>query len=136
MDSIIWSRDWIETTRENICATLSKITATESWIIEGWIDTYSKDILLQADTILYLDYPGWTAAYGGLRRWWEHKGKKRPEMPEGCQEKWDPRFLKNMLLRKERPHIEGILAAIPQINIVRSRSRRETETIFSGLFPH
>ncbi len=132
MDAIIWGPGWIEATEEHICGALARIAVTENWIVEGWIDVYSTGVLQQSDVVLYLDYPGWLAACGGVQRWW-HKGKKRPEMPEGCTERFDLRFLQTMLLRKERPHIETILAKMPQLNIIRVRSRRETERAFSEL---
>lgn len=133
MDAIIWSPYWIETSEESIRAALAKIATSEKWIVEGWVDFYSQDILRQSDLVLYLDYPGWLAACGGVQRWWKQKGKKRPEMPEGCIEGFDLLFLQEMFGRKERPHIEAVLAETPGLNIVRVRSRRETENVFSRL---
>ena len=135
MDAIIWSPNWTETTSDLICTALTKITAAEKWIVEGWVDVYSKDILQQCDVVLYLDYPGWLAACGGLQRWWMYKGKMRPEMPEGCIESFDLRFLHKMLLRKERPHIEAMLEKVPQLNIIRVRSRREAEKVLLEIIP-
>lgn len=133
MDAIIWSPHWIETPEDRIRSALSGISRTDKWIVEGWVDTYSKDIMQQSDIILYLDYPGWLAAWGGVQRWWAYKGKKRPEMPEGCTEGFDLGFLRDMLLRKERPHIETMLAQMPTLNIIRVRSRRETGRVLAEL---
>lgn len=133
MDTIIWSPDWTETPVDRICAALAKISAGENWIVEGWIDIYSKVILQRSDVILYLDYPGWLAVCGAVRRWLKYRGKNRPEMPEGCAERFDLCFLRNILLRKERPHIEAILAEIQQMNIIRIRSRQEMEIVFPEL---
>lgn len=63
----------------------------------------------------------------------EAQGEKRPEMPEGCIEGFDLHFLQKMLMKKERPHIEAVLAKIPQLNIFRVRSRHEMERVFSEL---
>jgi adenylate kinase family enzyme len=135
MDAIIWSPHWTETAVDPIRTALAKITTTESWIVEGWVDTYSKDFLQQSDVILYLDYPGWLAACGGVQRWWKYQGKKRPEMPEDCIEGFDLPSLQEMLLRKERPHIEAVLAEMPGLNIMRLRSRRKTDRMLSELVP-
>jgi adenylate kinase family enzyme len=133
MDSIIWSTDWAETPEDRIGAALAKISAAENWIVEGWIDVYSKDLLQRSDIILYLDYPGWLAVWGAVCRWLKYRGSKRPEMPEGCEESLDVGFLRTLMLRKERPHIEAMLEGIPPKNIVRVRSRRHAEKVLCEL---
>ncbi len=133
MDAIIWGSHWIETPEDRIRSALSGISSSEKWIVEGWVDTYSTDIIQQSDIVLYLDYPGWLAALGGVQRWWAYKGKKRPEMPEGCTEGFDLGFLRDMLLRKERPHIESVLAQMRPLNVIRVRSRRETGRFLAEL---
>lgn len=110
MDSLIWKPNWQEASEEEIGKALDAIAETDSWIVEGWIDTYSTPLLERATQIIYLDFPGWQAALGGLKRARTYRGTKRPEMPEGCTEDFDLKFLKVMLLRQERPHIERILA--------------------------
>ena len=84
-----------------------------------------QPLLEGAEAIIYLDYPGWLAAVGGLQRWWRHKGSTRPEMPDGCTERFDLRFLHCMFFRLDRPHIEKLLAGVPAAKIRRVRSRRE-----------
>jgi adenylate kinase family enzyme len=133
MDAIIWSPGWVETPEESIRVTLAGIAASDHWIVEGWVDSYSKDILHRSGIVLYLDYPGWLAALGGVQRWWKQKGKKRPELPEGCIDGFDPDYLRTMLGRRERPHIEAILAEVPDLKIVRVRSRREAERVLDWL---
>ncbi|MGC4045594.1 MAG: hypothetical protein QM758_17525 [Armatimonas sp.] len=124
MDSLIWKPNWQEASEAEIGEALTAIAKTDSWIVEGWIDTYSKPLLERATQILYLDFPGWQAALGGLKRAWVYRGSKRPEMPEGCTEDFDLKFLKVMLLRQERPHIERILATANPAIVKRLTSRR------------
>lgn len=125
MDSLIWGPNWTEQTEHQISFALSKIALTRSWIIEGWIDDYSVPILNQSDVVLYLDYPGWLAAWGGLQRWWKYRGAKRPEMPKDCIERFNLAFLYKILFRKERAHIENILSKVPGIRVIRIKSRPE-----------
>src|SRR5690348_9237684 len=66
MDAIIWSPDWVETLEAPIRAAIAEIAAVNQWIVEGWIDAYSQPLLEGAEAIIYLDYPGWLAAVGGL----------------------------------------------------------------------
>lgn len=127
MDSLIWKPNWQEASEEEIGKALDAIAETDSWIVEGWIDTYSQPLLDRATQILYLDFPGWQAALGGLKRARTYRSTRRPEMPEGCTEDFDPKFLKVMLLRQERPHIKRILATADQTIIKRLTSRRAVE---------
>lgn len=127
MDSIIWNENWMESDDQTIQLLLEKIADTDGWIVEGWVDQYSKTILERADLILYLDYPGWLALCGGLQRWWCYRGTKRPEMPDGCNESLDLEYLRKMLYRQERPHIERILAELKPRNVLRVTSRHEVD---------
>jgi adenylate kinase family enzyme len=133
MDSIIWSENWVESDDQKIQLLLDKISDTDGWIVEGWIDKYSNTLLECADLILYLDYPGWLAMWGGLQRWWFYRGTKRPEMPYGCDETLDLEYLRTMLYRRERPHIERILAELKPRNVLRVMSRHEVERYLSQL---
>lgn len=125
MDSLQFGEDWKKTEPREIEKSLERISQTDRWIVEGWIDTYSKSIFDRADLILYLDYPGWLAMWGGLKRWWMYRGTQRPEMPAGCEEFLNPSYLKIMLHREERPHIENLLQLFKHKNVVRCSSRKE-----------
>jgi adenylate kinase family enzyme len=133
MDTIIWKENWVEADSSSIEKSLETISKTNAWVIEGWIDHYSKGFLESADTIIYLDYPGWLAMWGGLMRWWRYRGKIRPELPRGCHDSLNFKYLKVMFQRKERPHIEILLADWKLVNVVRCRSRQETEHALSRL---
>lgn len=127
MDSVIWEENWKESKAEKVEDNLKKIVEMSSWVVEGWIDYYSKDLFKSASTVIYLDYPGWLAMLGGVQRWWRHRGSNRPEMPKGCNEVLNFQFLRTMLLRHERPHIEKTLLDFKPKNIIRFRSRQQAE---------
>ena len=134
MDGFIWGENWKESDPKAIEQALLEIARTDGWIVEGWIDSYSKNILEQADLVIYLDYTGWMAMWGGMQRWWTHRGEKRPEMPKGCNESLDLAYLKIMLLRKERPQIEKVLGEFRPKNVIRCSSRRQASKRLSQLF--
>jgi len=129
MDSIIWSENWAETDHQSIRKTLEEISDTDGWIIEGWIDQYSETILERADLLIYLDFPGWLAMWGGLQRWLVDRGDRRAELPRGCRERLDLGYLRTMFSRLERPHIEAILAEFKPKNILRVMSRHEAKLL-------
>ncbi len=133
MDAILWGPNWTEEPETSVRAALSRIGAGDGWIVEGWVDRYSSGVLERAQVILWLDYPGWLAAWGGLRRWWSHRGRTRPEMPDGCVERLNLGFLWTMLLQRERAHIEAVLAETGRRDVLRVRSRRDTEAALKAL---
>ena len=130
MDRIIWKENWVESDEQSIRHTLDAIADTDRWIVEGWIDQYSKTIVKQADMVVYLDFPGWLAMYGGLQRWFRYRGKPRPELPTGCDEEFSWRYLCTMFMRLERPHIEGLLAELKPNRVMRIKTRGEANRLF------
>lgn len=49
--------------------------------------------LPHADTVIYLDYPISLCVTRLLRRIWTYRGRTRPDMTEGCPERFDLGFL-------------------------------------------
>jgi len=126
MDTLIWRPNWVEADRASIATAVTRIAAEPQWIVEGWVDDYSSNLLDVADHIVDLDFPGWLAALGGVERWWRHRGAARPELPPGCTEKWNWDYLVTMLLRRERRHLDQVLAGR---RVTRLRSRRTANRV-------
>ena len=133
MDNILWEENWTEAPLQKVDLALTEIAESATWIIEGWIDYYSQAILERADLVIYLDYAGCVAAWGGFRRAWRHCRVARPELPEGCTDSLSLEYLKVMLLRQERPHIESILRKFQPRVLLRCTSRKDAERILRQL---
>ena len=58
MDTLIWRPNWVEADRASIATAMTRIAAEPQWIVEGWADDYSSDLLDVADHIVDLDFPG------------------------------------------------------------------------------
>jgi len=88
--------------------------------------------LEQADLVIYLDYSGWRAMWGGLKRWWQHRGHTRPEMATGCIEKFNWDYLKVMWYRLERSEIEKTIKGFEN-KIIRLENKKETNNFLKKL---
>lgn len=135
-DQYIWDEQWEEADLEKAEQKFRKSLDTESWIAEGYIHPCAKKRLQDADLILYLDYPGRVAMIGGVKRWWKYRGKKRPEMPDGCTEGQglDWSYLKVMYKRGERSEIEEALQLGDFAKkLIRLTSRKETQKYIRSL---
>ena len=54
----------------------------------------TMDIRLQAaDTVIYLDFPRHVCLWRVIKRYVRNRGRTRPDVGEGCQEKIDLEFL-------------------------------------------
>lgn len=126
LDTFIWKENWVEASQSKVEKNIKNVINKEIWIIEGFISPCATLKLEAADTIMYLDYAGWRAALGGLRRWWQNRGKVRPEMPAGCVEKLDWKYLKVMWKRMERQEIEDAIQGYKN-KTKRFKSPRETK---------
>ncbi len=127
LDSFIWNEHWKENNEKNVIQKLEDVLKNEKWIIEGFIHPSATPKLQKADLVLYLDYSGPRAFLGGLKRWWQYRGKARPEMPNGCIERFDWNFLKVMWKRAERPEIEEAIKGFEK-KIIRLKSWKETDS--------
>ena len=113
MDQLNWKAGWIESSKDEIREKLAAITAQESWLIDGTYGGTLPERLLRADTVLYLDYPIRLCVTRLLKRIWTYRGRSRPDMTEGCPERFDLPFLWYLIrwnsgpkLRMER-HLQG-----------------------------
>ena len=92
MDQLGWQEGWVETERAELVARLADAVAQEKWLIEGNYGGTMVQRLERADTVIYLDFPIRLCLWRLLRRIATHRGRSRPDMPEGCPERFDAAF--------------------------------------------
>ena len=107
MDQLNWKPGWVESSKEELRAKLQDITATKRWLIDGTYGGTLRERLERADTVVYLDYPVRLCAARLLRRIWTFKGRARPDMSEGCTERFDLGFLLYLLRWNSGPRIRA-----------------------------
>lgn len=98
LDQHYWKPDWVESSKEEWEQKVQELASREEWIIDG---NYSGTLdirLNRADTIIYLDVSTLTCMSRVLRRIRKYKGKTRPDMPTGCNERYDWDFLHYVLV--------------------------------------
>jgi len=123
-DELAWEENWKEVDESLVEQKLNEVVKKDRWIIEGFIHPAAKNKLENADIVIYLDYSGIQATLGGINRWWRYRGKTRPEMADGCIEKFDWEYIKVMWQRKERPEIEEAIKGLEN-KLVRLKTRRK-----------
>lgn len=92
MDKLNWRPGWIESSKDEISERLSAIVAQDRWLIDGTYGGTLSERLPRADTIVYLDYPVRLCLRRLVKRIAFHRGEARPDMTEGCPERFDLGF--------------------------------------------
>ena len=97
LDQEYWQPNWVETPKEKWNSIVKKLAQRDTWIMDG---NYSSSLHLRiprADTIIYLDKSTSTCLYRVGKRVITHYGKVRPDMVEGCPERFDLEFMHYVL---------------------------------------
>lgn len=94
LDQLWWKPGWENVTVQAFDEKLNAVLKTEKWIIDGNFSRTMPMRLRYCDTILYLDYSRWQCLLGMLQRVIGSYGKVRPDMADGCPERFDRDFVK------------------------------------------
>jgi adenylate kinase family enzyme len=130
LDALFWKPGWVQTPDDEFDEVVRRAAAGGSWIIDG---NYGRTQPLRfpaADTIIFLDYPGWRCVARVLKRWWRHRGRSRPDMGPGCPESVDMEFIRWVwsFRRRSRPPLLARLDECRQEkSVIHLRSPREAE---------
>lgn len=92
MDQLGWQAGWVETEKAELRTRLAEAVAAERWMIEGNYGSVLPPRLERADTVIYLDFPIRLCLWRLIKRIVTLRGQSRPDMPEGCPERFDLAF--------------------------------------------
>ena len=94
LDAILWKTNWTGTPKDEQKRIQHELIANESWIIDGNYGSTLDIRLNAADTIIFLDIHRLICLYRAIKRILQYRNRTRPDMAEGCEERFDPAFLK------------------------------------------
>lgn len=114
LDVVFWGPGWSAAPRQRAVEQLQAAVAGERWIIDG---NFLQDVdddgrLRRADTIVFLDLPRWLCILRVLKRLLRDRGRRRPDLPEGADESFDPDGLRWIWRyhNTDRPNVLRLLA--------------------------
>lgn len=105
VDQLNWLPGWNEIGDIALAEKLTKIVTTDRWLIDG---NYRETLGLRldyADTVVYLDYRISLCIWRLMRRIFRYRGRSRPDMTEGCPERFDFSFLLYLLRWNSGPRV-------------------------------
>jgi adenylate kinase family enzyme len=116
-DRLHWLPGWVESTRDYKREMIKPVLERDRWIIEGnYHHIYWNERLEKADTIIFIDVNRFTCIYQAWKRSLMYKGKTRPDMGEGCTEKFDLEFAKWVFFKGRKKRREYLKAIKQQKN--------------------
>ena len=93
LDQEHWSAGWVEPEPVTFRDKMAAIIARPRWIIDGNYGATIEQRLARADTVIHLDFPAWLCVARIVKRVLGSYGQVRPDMAEGCPERFDLEFL-------------------------------------------
>ncbi|MCA1322327.1 DNA topology modulation protein [Bacillus tianshenii] len=94
LDALFWKPNWVGVPKDKQSDIQNDLVKKEKWIIDGNYGGTMEIRLNAADTIIFLDLHRTICVYRALKRMLQYRNKIRPDMGEGCEERFDLDFIK------------------------------------------
>ena len=127
LDKLFWHPGWVESPPEEIGEKIQQVLEEPCWIMDGNFNRTLPKRLEYCDTVIYLDFSRWACLMGVMKRILTTYGTVRPDMGEGCPERFDPDFLKWVwnFNKSKREKYHAMLSGLDGKQIYIFRNRRE-----------
>ena len=93
LDKLFWHPGWVESTKDEIDVKILEAMQKPQWILDGNYNRTLPMRLEKCDTVIYLDFSRVACLLGVVKRVLTTYGTVRPDMAEGCPERFDWEFL-------------------------------------------
>ena len=135
LDQLWHRKGWTHVTREEFDEQLELALGMEKWIIDGNFSRTIGQRLPKCDTIIYLDFDRWECLLGMFQRVVANYGKVRPDMAEGCPERFDWDFIKYIwnFNKNNRVRNYTYLAQAKHADRIVLKSRKEVKAFLETL---
>ena len=100
LDTVYHMPGWQVRSNEDSITIVSEFMAkNDSWIIDGnYKAIIQRQRFEQSDLIIFFDFNRFTCFARAFGRYLKYRGKTRPDMAKGCDEKFDLEFMKWILI--------------------------------------
>jgi adenylate kinase family enzyme len=88
-----WRPGWVETPKDEWARKVDELCGRDSWVMDGNFSGTLERRLAACDTVVFLDLPRVVCVWRVLKRVVMYRDGTRPDMAEGCREKFDLKFL-------------------------------------------
>lgn len=94
LDTIYFTKNWQVRDYEEQVKLLETFLSNSEWVLDGnYASLLQKERLEQADQILLVLFSRWVCLKRVVQRYFKYRGRTRPSMAEGSEEKLDLAFI-------------------------------------------
>lgn len=98
LDSVHFLPEWKERTDEECRDIVAEFLCKDNWVIDGnYTRFHQEQRLAEADWIIFFNFNRFTCFVRAFRRYLKYRGQTRPDLGEGCPEKFDGEFIRWLL---------------------------------------
>jgi len=135
LDKLFWHPNWVESTREEIDEKIRREMQKPQWIMDGNYNRTMPERMKCCDTVIYLDFNRLTCLLGVCKRVITNYGRVRPDMGDGCPERFDPDFMKWVwnFNKKHRQRIYRLLNEAEGVHTIVLKNRRMVKRFLQSL---
>ena len=136
LDKRYWRPGWVETPKDEWRRTVEELLRRDSWIMDGNYSGTLGPRFEACDTVVFLDMPRALCLWRVGKRLLMYRNVARPDMAEGCRERFSPEFVRWIwnYSRRSRPKVLEMLESDSHgKRIVRLRSQAEVEKFLAAL---
>ncbi|HEX6622566.1 MAG TPA: DNA topology modulation protein [Pyrinomonadaceae bacterium] len=111
LDAHHWRPNWVGTPNDEWQEVVEELLRRDTWVMDGNYSGTLDTRLAACDTVIFLDLPRAVCLWRVLKRVIMYRKRKRPDMAEGCGERFDLEFLRWVwgYRRRSRPKVVGLL---------------------------
>jgi adenylate kinase family enzyme len=125
LDALYYDETWKPLDQEAFASLQRELVAAPRWIIDGNYASTLPIRLAAADTVIFLDLPGWACLWGILRRRLRHGGGQHQAIGVYDRITWD--FVRYILAYRKNmaPRVRALIdghARHAQVTVLRSRA--------------
>lgn len=131
-----WNAGWVETPKDEWRKKVEELIKGESWIIDGNFSSTLDIRLAACDTVIFLDMSRSLCLWRVLKRLFMYRKRKRPDMAEGCFERFDFEFIKyvwNFPNRSRQTVAEKLERHAKTKRVIRLKSAKEVESFLETI---
>ena len=135
LDRLYWLPNWQEVPQDEWHRIVEEVISRDSWVMDGNYSATREMRIRACDTVIFLDIPRRVCMYRILKRTLIYHGHSRPDMPAGCNERFDLEFALwewNYPTRSKKK-ILGALGQFPDKNIVVLGSSKDADHFLDSL---
>ena len=92
LDTLFWKPNWEGVPKDEQRKVQNTLVKKDKWIIDGNYGGTMEIRLSAADTIIFIDIHRNICIYRAFKRMLKYRNKTRPDMSEGCKERFDLDF--------------------------------------------